>query len=117
MTGTGRIGEDAACAYLRLHGYAIAERNYRSRFGEIDIIACKNGTTAFVEVKTRGKSPLGTPAQAVDIYKQQKLIKTAKQYIMYRQLVDTDMRFDVIEVEMYGIHIRINHIKNAFGDE
>jgi len=117
MNRLGKTGEDAATLYLRTKGYKIMSRNYRSRFGEIDIVAKTGETVVFVEVKTRGKNPVDTPGSAVDVYKRQKLIKTAKCYIISEQLFDTDLRFDVIEVELYGLHCKIEHIENAFDTE
>lgn len=114
MLRLGKKGEDAAAMYLRLKGYRILQRNFHSRYGEIDIIAFKNETVVFVEVKTRGKHPIDTPASAVDIFKQKKIIKTAYFYIMNKQLDDVDMRFDVIEVRVCGFGCKINHIENAF---
>ena len=114
MLRLGKKGEDAAAMYLRLKGYRILQRNFHSRYGEIDIIAFKNETVVFVEVKTRGKHPIDTPASAVDIFKQKKIIKTAYFYIMNKQLDDVDMRFDVIEVRACGFGCKITHRENAF---
>lgn len=110
----GYKSESLACTYLRLNGYSVIERNYHSRFGEIDIIAQKNNTLVFVEVKARSGNMLSTPASAVDIYKQQKLIKTANLYIASHIESDCDCRFDVIEIVKQGIKLKIKHIKNAF---
>lgn len=114
MTRLGQTGENAAARFLQLHGYKILEKNFRSRFGEIDIVALKNETVVFVEVKTRGRGALDTPGASVDVFKQRKLIKTAQFYIINKQLADIDMRFDVIEIELYGMRCKINHIENAF---
>lgn len=114
MLRLGQKGENAAVLYLRMKGYRILERNFRSRYGEIDIIAFKDDTVVFAEVKTRGSHPVATPASAVDIFKQKKIIKTAYFYIMNKQPSDVDMRFDVIEVSASGVRYRINHIENAF---
>ncbi len=114
MNRRGVIGERIAAAYLRCKGFSLVERNYRSRFGEIDVIMRRGDTVLFVEVKTRGKDPLGTPAEAVDFYKQKRLIKTAEFYIIERRLGDVDIRFDVVEVELYRFHLRVRHIENAF---
>lgn len=111
MSGFGYRAETLACIYLVLHGYRIAERNFRSRFGEIDIVAKKGGTTVFVEVKARSGNMLAPPAQAVDAFKQQKLIKTAYRYMARG---GDDFRFDVIEVEKQRLRIAVRHIKNAF---
>ncbi len=114
MKGLGKKGESLACLWLWFHGYRILSRNYHSRFGEIDIIAKKCGVISFVEVKARGKNMLSTPASAVNVYKQQKIIKTANQYIMRSQNPDADYSFDVIEVTRGRFLYKINIIKNAF---
>lgn len=114
MSALGKKGETLACLWLRLHGYQILKRNYHSRFGEIDIIAKKCGVTSFVEVKARGENTLSTPASAVDIYKQQKLIKTANQYLTFCDNPDGEFRFDVVEIQKHGTHYKIKLIKNAF---
>jgi len=114
MKGLGKTGESLACLWLRLHGYSIIKRNYHSRFGEIDIIARKGKTVSFIEVKARGKNSLSTPASAVDAFKQQKIIKTANQYLMYCDNPDGDYSFDVIEIEKSGLLYKIRLIKNAF---
>lgn len=112
----GDFGESAACNYLKKSGYAIIKRNFRLKCGEIDIIAKKDGCTVFVEVKTRRGTAYGQPSEYVDFRKQTKIRKTAMCYI---ESLDTDMRFDVIEVlykEAGGKFemTNINHIENAF---
>ena len=73
----GKLGEDVACRFLTLHKYKIMDRNFRSRFGEIDIIAKDNqgDILVFVEVKTRMNDIFGLPEESVIYSKQQKLIK------------------------------------------
>lgn len=112
MKNYGKKAELLVSFYLALHGYKVVKRNYRSRFGEIDIIAKKGGMIVFCEVKARSGKMLGTPAQAVDVFKQQRIIKTAYRYLAY--VPDCECRFDVIEVVKRGIRVKINHIKNAF---
>ncbi len=115
----GAFGENAACTYLKHRGYKILERNYTNNIGEIDIIAQKDGYIIFAEVKTRSSDMFGTPAQAVNSIKQQKIMRTAMGYIAYHG-EDKDYRFDVLEV-MYRKSVfggyktsKVNHIKNAF---
>ena len=67
----GQLGEDLAASYLAAHGYTIVARNFRTRYGEIDIIACKDGFVAFVEVKLRKNARFGLPREAVTHAKQQ----------------------------------------------
>ena len=113
----GKIGEQKASVYLKNHGYEILERNYRIRGGEIDIIAQKEKTVVFAEVKTRMQETYGTPAEAVNYYKRENICKTAEYYIMEKNL-DLPCRFDVLEVyvkkSVFGYTAKINHIENAF---
>ena len=74
---TGDRGENYCAKYLKKQGYRILCRNYRKPCGEIDIIAEKNGTLCFVEVKTRHNGSLTRPYEAVDLRKQQRLIRAA----------------------------------------
>ena len=118
-TGSGKFGELYAAEMLKTGGYAIIAANYRSRYGEIDIIAKNGQYIVFVEVKTRSESAIARPAAWVDSRKQQKLIKTALMYLSENQ-TELQPRFDVIEiVTERGRHeVRsYNHIKNAFLSE
>ena len=83
MTSTenGQLGERFAANFLRKEGYAILAANFKTRFGEIDLIAQKDNILSFVEVKTRGEGALSSPAEAVDYKKQNRIIKAAIQYI------------------------------------
>ena len=111
---SGKLGENAACVYLKKKRYAILARNYRKRFGEIDIIAQRKSKIVFVEVKTRSGAGYGMPSEAVDYYKQQKIIKTAQSYLLEHRL-DGEIAFDVIEVLLSGGKVlSVNHIENAF---
>ena len=111
---TGSFGEKAACRALQKDGYRILARNYRKKYGEIDIIAQKDALICFVEVKTRSGTDYGTPAEAVTQEKQRKIILTAQAYIAEHNL-DAAFSFDVIEVYLTGKKIRfIHHIKDAF---
>ncbi len=112
----GDFGEKAAAEYLEENDYEILERNFRLKFGEIDIIAEKNDCIVFVEVKTRRDNIFGEPSQYVD-YKKQNHIKNAA--AVYTNIEYTDMRFDVIEVfyaEKNGkFYVKeLRHIENAF---
>lgn len=93
----GAVGEVLAARYLRKKGYTILSANYRTRFGEIDIIAANKKYIAFVEVKLRGSAAIYTPQEAVTPVKQRKIIRTA---MLYLQTHETDLqsRFDVISI-------------------
>ncbi len=117
----GSLGEAAAAKYLKRHGYLILERNYVARGNEIDIIAYKNRTLAFIEVKTRSvkiPSPYESrPAASVTPAKQQKIINAARHYKLHDPS-DYRMRFDIIEVlvseDGEKEKFAIKHLENAF---
>lgn len=110
----GIKGEKAACVFLKKNGYKILKRNYKKTFGEIDIIAkCSEGIS-FVEVKTRESQEFGLPCEAVNNAKKNRIIKTAKNFIVENSL-DDNYSFDIIEVYHSGGKInRLEHLKNAF---
>lgn len=110
---TGIIGENLACNYLLNKGYIILERNFRSKVGEIDIIAKANEVIVFIEVKTRNNNYYGLPYESVDYRKQQKIIWAAKSYINLNKLSNYQYRFDIIEIYMKSKN-KINHIQDAF---
>ena len=106
----GRRGEAQAADYLRRRGYRIIEAGYRSRYGEIDLIAEKRGIVAIVEVKTRSGDRFAQALEAVDGPKRRRIRLTALQWLA-KQEREPQLRFDVIEVYPGG---KINHIENAF---
>ena len=110
----GKKGEEEAARYLESMGMTIAERNYRTREGEIDIIAYDGDTLVFVEVKTRESGRFGLPREAVTPRKKRNLSKTALVYMKDRSLFDRPARFDVVEISIIEGGKEINHIKNAF---
>ena len=113
----GVFGEAAVAKYLRERGYILLAHGYRCRFGEIDLIAQKRNTLAFVEVKLRSPHSYGLPREAVDAVKREKLRKTALSYLAEKKL-DIPARFDVAEVYIAVKDIpqieRIEYIENAF---
>lgn len=113
---TGQLGEQAAADYLSNQGYRILERNFRSRGGEVDIVARdRQGCIAFVEVKTRRSLAYGLPQQAVTIRKQRQISKGALSWLARNRLQNSSARFDVIAVLLQnGAQPQIEHIINAF---
>lgn len=106
----GSQGEKLVCEYLKAQGYKILKRNYRTPFGEADLIAQDGDEIVFVEVKTRESLRFGTPREAVGAYKQQRYYQIAKFY--WKQTgEEPNARFDVAEVYPNG---EIEYIKNAF---
>jgi putative endonuclease len=111
---TGRQGEELAADYLSRLGYRILERNYRSRFGEIDMIAQEGDTLVFVEVKSRRTLSYGEPEQAVDKAKQRRLSLLSLGYLAEKGLVGRPARFDVVAVRLGKEGGEVELIKNAF---
>lgn len=111
----GDIGEQAAFDYLTSNGYMILDRNFRTKYGEIDIIGKDNGYIAFVEVKSRRDFKMGLPCEAVNESKQKKIARMALLYIMKKKLYNYNFRFDVVEVVLNGSEVKyLRLIKDAF---
>jgi putative endonuclease len=109
----GIKGEDIAAEHLKKTGYKILFRNWKWGKNEIDIIAEKDDTVVFVEVKTRTDEFLGGVASAISPEKQRSIIYAADGYIR-RFNVDKESRFDVITIIMSGEIPAIDHIESAF---
>jgi putative endonuclease len=97
----GKLGENLACAALAERGYAIITTRYRTRIGEIDIVARDGDTTVFVEVKSRAGDEFGGAAAAVTAWKQRKVALMALDYLARYHLEDTACRFDVVTVHVF----------------
>ena len=103
--------------FLRKKGLKIIDENYRTRWGELDIIARDGKTLVFVEVKTRTQKIFGSPLQAVTADKQRRLIRMAKTYLVEKNLNDVPARFDVIGISLLNDRPpEIDWIPNAFGN-
>lgn len=111
----GQQGETLACQYLSRQGYRIILRNYRTKLGEIDIIAEERGTLVFVEVKTRRGHKCGHPFEAVTSAKCRQISKSALLYLAEKGREGHPARFDVVAVSFAGGAAPvIELIKNAF---
>ena len=114
----GNRGEEATYRYLCQKGYKVIDRNYRSRIGEIDLVALDpRGVLIFVEVRSRTGVSHGAPEESVDYRKQNKLRMLAQHYMLvHPKLSENPCRFDVIAVYFEGVQSiqKINHIENAF---
>ena len=99
---TGNFGEKLACEHLKSKGYKILDQNYRTRGGEIDIVAKDGEMVVFVEVKTRTNRAFGFPEEAIDERKQRKLALTAEHYLAVHRLYNQDYRIDSIGIELDG---------------
>ena len=108
----GQLGEKLAKRFLKERDYQIICQNFRTKQGEIDIIAKDNDNTiVFVEVKTRTSLEYGNPSEAVDRTKIEHMLKTAKYFLYTTKIKNTNIRFDVIEVFIYKGRYKVNHIK------
>lgn len=105
----GRAGERKAARYLFFRGWKILQKNFKTPFGEIDIIAKRKDVIAFIEVKTRLSDVFGLPSEAVDERRKRRYIMGANYYLINKN-VDLTVRFDIIEV----FRGQLNHIENAF---
>jgi putative endonuclease len=110
----GELGERLACQELERLGYAVLARRYRTRFGEIDIIASDAGTVVFVEVKARLDRNFGDPAEAVTPQKQRRVVAMASDYVSRHRLHETPCRFDVVAVDAAVDPPQITVYKDAF---
>lgn len=110
----GKQGEDIAARYLLEQGYKILVRNYRTRYGELDLICTKNDIIVFVEVKTRNSNSFGSPEESITRSKIEHIRKVALSYLAEQRVSFREMRFDVIGIVMEQNQPRINHIIAAF---
>ncbi len=110
----GALGEQEAARLLRAKGYDIISGNYKTRAGEIDIVAENKKYICFVEVKTRKTGGFTAPADAVDFHKQSNIKNCAAAYLTEYKTKKT-VRYDIIEVFVENDKpMKINHIENAF---
>ncbi len=110
----GKEAEKAAVDFLKVKGYKILERNYRTKFGEIDIIAQDKDVICFVEVKARHSLNLGSPEEAVFRRKQKQISKAAIHYLKMNKLLEQAARFDVLALLYIDNRPQISLIKDAF---
>ncbi len=98
----GILGENLAVEELTRRGYAILERRYRTRYGEIDIVAEEQDTIVFVEVKAREDLTCGSAAESVTPNKQRRIASRAVEYLARKHVTDRPCRFDVIAIDHAG---------------
>ena len=115
----GRLGEQLAAEHLIRRGYQIVERNYRTRWGELDIVAYDGRTLAFCEVKARRlRAPGRDPLESVHARKRSKVRKMAGRWLVERtdRPYAENLRFDAIGVtfDAAGRLVRLEHLEGAF---
>ena len=112
----GQLGEKLALSRLKKNGYRIVEKNYRCRYGEIDIIAKHKDCFVFIEVRSKTGNTYGTPEESITAGKKQKLISTAMNYLEAHPEINGDWRIDMVAVELDNklqTATRIDIIQNA----
>ncbi len=111
----GQRGEDAAAAYLERTGFTIVERNWRTKAGEIDIVALDGETLVLCEVKTRRSVKKGTPEDAVTPTKQRRIRRLAETYIQHAGIEPVTVRFDVVSILVLAEdRALLRHHRSAF---
>lgn len=112
--GYGDEGEEAAARFLESQGYRILSRNFRCRYGEIDLVAEKDQLLCFVEVRTRSSAVWGDPSNSVSWAKQRRVVKAALHYLFAYRVREKMIRFDVVSVIGRGKDAVLEHLPNAF---
>lgn len=113
----GKKGEDLAASYLKDRGFEILQRNFHSRFGEIDLVAIEDDTLVFVEVKTRVSDKFGLPEEAITSSKLKTIAKVGEYYRNFHNNLPEASRIDVVAI-VFGSDERLSRmdlIKNASG--
>lgn len=112
---TGKQYEELAEAYLKQRGLQLVSKNFQCRMGEIDLIMQEDDTLVFIEVRYRSNLAYGSPLESVTFSKQQKILKTAKYFIMrHAQFQHLNYRFDIVGISQQGQ--AIEWLSNAFGE-
>ena len=111
----GKRGEDIARRHLEDKGYAIVDANYRTKSGEIDLIAKQEEAVAFVEVRTRTGAGFGSPEESITPAKRARLVATAEEYLQANGIENIEWRIDVVALELDsdGRLLRLDVIENA----
>jgi putative endonuclease len=111
----GELGERLAERWLGGRGWRVLHRRFRSGHRDIDLVVERDGTVAFVEVKTRRGDRFGDPVEAVHWRKQRELTRSARVWLDRFGRSNQTYRFDVVGVLVTGERVRIRHVENAFG--
>jgi putative endonuclease len=112
----GQRGEQLAAAYLQQRGYTIIMTNWRCTHGELDIVARKQDTLVFVEVRTRRAHTTEEAFESVKPHKQNRLQRLAYAYLSAHDLHEMDWRVDIVAVAIPGSgQPMIEHVENALG--
>jgi putative endonuclease len=110
----GRHSEELACAFLRSNGWQILDRNYRAGHKEVDIIARRQGTVAFVEVKARAGDGWGYALESITWAKRREIAHVARAWIAANPRSGNEFRFDAIAITWRGSSHVLDHVENAW---
>ncbi len=110
----GAWAEDLACRHLLDQGLRLITRNYRCRYGEIDLVMRDAATIAFVEVRLRSRTDFGSGAESVDARKQARLLSSAEHYLQRHATLLADCRFDVVSIRRSADSHQLEWIRHAF---
>ena len=107
-----RQGEELACRFLKRKGFRIIEKNFFTRWGEIDIIAKDKDILVFVEVKTRTSDKFGSPFEAITPRKLRLVKRAAQFYCLLKKIKNKPLRIDAITILFKGELARVRHFEN-----
>ncbi len=110
----GRLGEDLAVLHLQQAGLTIQQRNWRCRYGEIDIICTQGATVVFTEVRTLRTRRRGRPEASIAVSKRRKLVRASQLWLQQHGGSDRPIRFDVVAIELKGPTPIVRHTPGAF---
>ena len=108
----GSFGEKLAVSFLKKKGYKIIETNWRTRFGEIDIVCKKGGKIIFVEVRTKSGDSFCSPEESIGFFKKQKLAQTAEMYLQAKKMHHCDFGVDGIFIETKNGATEMRHLED-----
>jgi len=113
----GSLGEHIATSYLQKQGYTVIDRNFKARYGELDIVAVKDATLIICEVKTRIGSSFGKPEEAITPHKLRELVQTTAYYVLTHAESPKSQRIDLIAISLNEDKTiqYIKHIENISG--
>ena len=106
----GALAEARAAEFLQRKGFAVVDRNWTCRGGEIDLVCRDGDTLVFVEVRARSSTSHGTPLETVVDVKRRRLIRAAEIYLHVKKKSDAACRFDVVAIT----GDRVEHVEDAF---
>ena len=114
LRGVGQEWENLAEKHLKMAGYRIRARNFRTKVGEIDFVAEDGNVLCFIEVKGRHTLRFGAPEEAVNAEKQRRIFRAAQAYLQRERLEDSPCRFDVVAILDGGTDPGVTILRDAF---